>query len=440
MMMRGVVAIVGRPNVGKSSLFNRIIGDRLSITDDASGITRDRIYGRTSWLNQEFSVIDTGGIILKDEPFSKEIRAQATLAIDEADVIVLVVDTRCGITDEDRDVVNILNHSKKKYIVAANKMDDVSLQENIYEFYSFGCDTVIGISTLHGIGIGDLLDEIVNNLPEKKQKEYEEGTIKFCLIGQPNVGKSSLTNAIIGDNRVIVSDIPGTTRDAIDTTFTKDGKKYVVIDTAGIRKQGKIYENAEKYSYLRAMSAIERCDIAVIVLDGTNEISEQDKRIAGYAREYNRALIIVVNKWDIVNKDDKTMQKYIEKVHTQFQFMDFAPVIFTSALKNERVHTLLEKIEEVYENFNRHVQTSILNDVLLDAVLINQPPVFNGNRLSISYATQSDVMPPTFVLFVNSEKHMHFSYLRYLENSIRNAFNFEGSPIKFVLRKKDSEF
>lgn len=438
--MRGVVAIVGRPNVGKSSLFNRIIGERMSITDDASGITRDRIYGRTSWLNQEFRVIDTGGIILKDEPFSKEIRAQATLAIDEADVIVLVVDARCGITEEDKDVVNILNHSKKKYIVAANKMDDVSLQENIYEFYSFGCETVIGISSLHGIGIGDLLDEIIKNLPEKKQKEYEEGTIKFCLIGQPNVGKSSLTNAIIGEERVIVSDIPGTTRDAIDTTFTRDGRKFVVIDTAGIRKQGKIYENAEKYSYLRAMSAIERCDIAVIVLDGTNEISEQDKRIAGYAREYNRALIIVVNKWDIVHKDDKTMQKYIEKVHTQFQFMDFAPVVFTSALKNERVHTLLDKIETVYENFNRHVQTSVLNDVLLDAVLINQPPVFNGNRLSISYATQSDVMPPTFVLFVNSEKHMHFSYLRYLENSIRNAFDFEGSPIKFVLRKKNGEF
>ena len=438
--MRGVVAIVGRPNVGKSSLFNRIIGERMSITDDASGITRDRIYGRASWLNQEFRIIDTGGIILKDEPFSKEIRAQAELAIDEADVIVLVVDARCGITEEDKDVVNILNHSKKKYIVAANKMDDVSLQENIYEFYAFGCETVIGISSLHGIGVGDLLDEIVNSLPEKKGKEYEEGTIKFCLIGQPNVGKSSLTNAIIGDNRVIVSNIPGTTRDAIDTTFTKDGRKYVVIDTAGIRKQGKIYENAEKYSYLRAISAIERSDIAVIVLDGTSEISEQDKRIAGYAREYNRALIIAVNKWDIVKKDDKTMQKYIEMIHTQFQFMDFAPVVFTSALKNERVHTLLECILRVYENFNRRVQTSVLNDVLLDAVLINQPPVFNGNRLSISYATQSDVMPPTFVLFVNSEKHMHFSYLRYLENSIRNAFDFEGSPIKFVLRKKDSEF
>lgn len=438
--MRGVVAIVGRPNVGKSSLFNRIIGERMSITDDASGITRDRIYGRTSWLNQEFRVIDTGGIVLKDAPFSKEIRAQAELAIDEADVIILVVDSRAGITVEDQDVVNILNKSKKPYIVAANKVDDISLQDTIYEFYSFGCDQVIGVSALHGIGVGDLLDEVIKLLPEKKGKEYDPDTIKFCLIGQPNVGKSTLTNDIIGENRVIVSDIPGTTRDAIDTQFTRDGKKYVVIDTAGIRKQGKVYENAEKYSYLRAISAIERSDIAVIVLDGSQEISEQDKRIAGYAREYNRAMIIVINKWDIVKKDDKTMQKMIEKVHLEFQFMDFAPVIFTSAINNERVHTLLDMINKVYENFNRHISTSVLNDILLDAVIINQPPVFNGNRLQISYATQSDVMPPTFVLFVNSEKHMHFSYMRYLENQIRKTFDFEGAPIKFVLRKKDSEF
>ncbi len=439
-MYRGVVAIVGRPNVGKSSLFNRIIGDRLSITDDASGVTRDRIYGRTSWLNQEFSVIDTGGIILKDEPFSKEIRAQAELAIDEADVIVMVVDARCGITSEDRDVITILNHSKKPLIVAANKVDDGSLQDLIYEFYSLGVSEVIAVSALHGIGVGDLLDSVVNNLPQKGKKDYEVGTIKFCLVGQPNVGKSTLANAIVGEDRVIVSNIPGTTRDAIDTPFTRDGRRYVVIDTAGIRKQGKIYENAEKYSVLRAMSAIERCDIAIVVLDGTKEIEEQDKRIAGYAREYNRGLIIVVNKWDSVKKDDKTMKEYEEKIKNNFLFMDYAPIVFTSALNNERVHLLLDKVLEVYENFNRRVNTSVLNDVLLDAILINQPPVFNGNRLQLSYATQSDVMPPTFVLFVNSEKHMHFSYLRYLENQIRGVFSFDGCPIKFVLRKKDSEY
>ena len=435
--MRGVVAIVGRPNVGKSSLFNRIIGERLSITDDASGVTRDRIYGRTSWLDQEFSVIDTGGIILKDEPFSKEIRAQAELAIDEADVIVMVVDCRTGITTEDEDVIRILNKSKKPFIVAANKVDDHSLLENIYEFYNLGCDNVIGISALHGVGVGDLLDEVINLLPKKSKKEYEDGTIKFCLIGQPNVGKSTLVNAIVGKQRVIVSNVPGTTRDAIDTTFTLNGKKYVVIDTAGIRKQGKIYENAEKYSVLRAISAIERSDIAVVVLDGTKDVEEQDKRIAGYARDFNRGLIIVVNKWDSVQKDDKTMKKYEEKIRSHFQFMDFAPILFTSALNNERVHLLLQKIEFVYSNFARRVNTSVLNDVLMDAVLMNQPPVFNGNRLSLSYATQSDIMPPSFVLFVNSEKHMHFSYLRYLENKIRDTFEFEGSPIKFVLRKKE---
>lgn len=435
--MRGVVAIVGRPNVGKSSLFNRIIGERLSITDDASGITRDRIYGKTSWLNQEFSIIDTGGIILRDEPFSKEILAQATLAIDEADVIIMVVDARSGITNDDENVISILRKSNKPLIVAANKVDDGSLLDLTYEFYNLGVSEVIGISALHGIGIGDLLDKVIEYMPKREEKTYDESYIKFCLIGQPNVGKSTLTNTILGEERVIVSDIPGTTRDAIDTVFTRNNQKYVVIDTAGIRKQGKIYENAEKYAVIRAINAIERCDIAIVVLDGSKEVEEQDKRIAGYAREYNRALIIVVNKWDMVKKDDKTMNQYTEKIKNHFQFMDFAPIIFISALNKERVHLLLNAIDQVYENFNRRVVTSTLNDVLMDAVILNQPPIFNGNRLRLSYATQSDVMPPTFVLFVNSEQHMHFSYLRYLENKIREAFPFEGCPIKFVLRKKE---
>lgn len=435
--MRGVVAIVGRPNVGKSSLFNRIIGERLSITDDASGITRDRIYGKTSWLNQEFSIIDTGGIILRDEPFSKEILAQATLAIDEADVIVMVVDARAGIVDDDENVINILRRSNKPIIIAANKVDDVTLRDQIYEFYSFGVDEVIPISSLHGIGIGDLLDKVIELMPQKNIREYDDTYVKYCLIGQPNVGKSTLTNTVLGEERVIVSDIPGTTRDAVDTVYTRNGKKYVIIDTAGIRKQGKIYENAEKYSVLRAINAIERSDIAVIVLDGTKDVEEQDKRIAGYAREYNRGLIVVVNKWDAVNKDDKTMKAYTEKIRNQMIFMDFAPIIFVSALNKERVHHLLNAVDMVYENMNRRVQTSVLNDVLMDAILLNQPPMFNGNRLRLSYATQSDVMPPTFVLFVNSEEHMHFSYLRYLENKLREAFNFEGCPIKFVLRKKE---
>lgn len=435
--MRGVVAIVGRPNVGKSSLFNRIIGDKLSITDDASGVTRDRIYARASWLNQEFSIIDTGGIILRDEPFSKEIRAQASLAIDEADVIIFVVDARCGITSEDQDVVNILKKSDKPVVIAANKVDDGSLQDLIYDFYSLGCDDVVGISAIHGIGVGDLLDKVMELMPKKEKKDYDEGIVKFCLIGQPNVGKSTLVNTIVGENRVIVSDVAGTTRDAIDTMFVRNGETYVVIDTAGIRKQGKIYENAEKYSVLRAMQAIERCDVAVIMLDATEELSEQDKRIAGYAREYNRGLVIAVNKWDAVVKDDKTMQKLEEKIRVNFQFMDFAPIVFISAKNNERVHTLVDSVLQVYLNFNRRISTSVLNDVLQDAVLLNQPPMFNGNRLKLSYATQSDICPPTFVLFVNSEKHMHFSYQRYLENQIRDNFDFVGCPIKFQLRKKE---
>ena len=435
--MRGVVAIVGRPNVGKSSLFNRIIGDKLSITDDASGVTRDRIYARASWLNQEFSIIDTGGIILRDEPFSKEIRAQASLAIDEADVIIFVVDARCGITSEDQDVVSILNRSDKPVVIAANKVDDGSLQDLIYDFYSLGCDDVVGISAIHGIGVGDLLDKVMELMPKHEKKDYDEGIVKFCLIGQPNVGKSTLVNTIVGENRVIVSDVAGTTRDAIDTMFVRNGETYVVIDTAGIRKQGKIYENAEKYSVLRAMQAIERCDVAVIMLDATQELSEQDKRIAGYAREYNRGLVIAVNKWDAVVKDDKTMHQLEEKIRVNFQFMDFAPIVFISAKNNERVHILVDSVLQVYLNFNRRISTSVLNDVLQDAVLLNQPPMFNGNRLKLSYATQSDICPPTFVLFVNSEKHMHFSYQRYLENQIRDNFDFVGCPIKFQLRKKE---
>lgn len=435
--MRGVIAIVGRPNVGKSSLFNRIVGERLSITDDASGITRDRIYSKTSWLNQEFTVIDTGGIILKDEPFSKEIRAQAELAIDEADVIVMVVDVRTGIVSEDLDVISILQKSNKPLIVAANKVDDNVYLDQIYDFYSLGVEEVLPVSALHGIGVGDLLDRIVSLLPENRKDPYGEGVIKFCLIGQPNVGKSTLANTIIGEERTIVSEIPGTTRDAIDTVFTRNQKKYVVIDTAGIRKQGRIYENAEKYSVLRALSAIERSDIAVLILDATNEIFEQDKRIAGYARDNNRAMIIVVNKWDIVEKDDKTMQEFTQKIRNNFQFLDFAPIVFISAKANQRIHLLLDEINHVYDNFNRRVPTNILNDILMDAVLLNQPPMFNGNRIKLSYATQEDVMPPSFVLFVNNEKHMHFSYLRYLENQIRQTFEFSGCPIKFILRKKE---
>lgn len=436
-MKRGTVAIIGRPNVGKSSLFNRLSGDKLAITDDASGITRDRLYTKCEWLNQEFSIIDTGGIELKNVPFMEEIKAQAQLAIDEADVIILVTDGRVGVTNGDKDVIKILHKSKKPVIVAANKIDDVKFMDNIYEFYNLGVDDVIAVSALHGIGVGDLLDKVVELLPEKKEKRYDDA-VEFCIIGQPNVGKSSLTNAILGTERVIVSDIAGTTRDAIDSKFTRDGKNYVVIDTAGIRKQGKIYENAEKYSVLRAIKAIERSEVVLFVLDGTKEIEEQDKRIAGYAAEYNKAVIIVVNKWDAVDKDEKSMKEFTEKIRKNFLFISYAPIVFVSALKNHRIQTLFEQIKIVYENYNRRIATNVLNDIILDASIMNQAPIFNGDRIRVYYGSQVDIKPPTFVLFVNDPNYMHFSYQRYLENRFRSAFMLEGTPIKLVLRKREN--
>ena len=436
-MKRGTVAIIGRPNVGKSSLFNRLSGDKLAITDDASGITRDRLYTKCEWLNQEFSIIDTGGIELKNVPFMEEIKAQAQLAIDEADVIILVTDGRVGVTNGDKDVIKILHKSKKPVIVAANKIDDVKFMDNIYEFYNLSVDDVIAVSALHGIGVGDLLDKVVELLPEKKEKRYDDA-VEFCIIGQPNVGKSSLTNAILGTERVIVSDIAGTTRDAIDSKFTRDGKNYVVIDTAGIRKQGKIYENAEKYSVLRAIKAIERSEVVLFVLDGTKEIEEQDKRIAGYAAEYNKAVIIVVNKWDAVDKDEKSMKEFTEKIRKNFLFISYAPIVFVSALKNQRIQTLFEQIKIVYENYNRRIATNVLNDIILDASIMNQAPIFNGDRIRVYYGSQVDTKPPTFVLFVNDPNYMHFSYQRYLENRFRSAFMLEGTPIKLVLRKREN--
>lgn len=435
-MKRGIVAIVGRPNVGKSSIFNRLVQERLAITDDQPGVTRDRLYGKCEWLDQEFSVIDTGGIELKDLPFMEEIRAQANLAIDEADAILFVVDGRVGVTNEDMDVMSILHRSSKPVIVVANKIDNIELSSNIYDFYQFGLEDVIAVSALHGIGTGDLLDRLIEVLPYRKAKDYTN-IVNFALIGQPNVGKSSLTNAILGTERVIVSTIPGTTRDSIDSPFVRDGKNYVVIDTAGIRKLGKVYENSEKYSVLRALKAIERSSIVLILYDGTKPIEEQDKRIAGYALSANKAIIIVVNKWDLVEKDDKTMKEITDKIKQQFLFLNYAPVVFVSALKKQRIHLLFDVINDVYENYNRRVATNVLNEVITDATIFNPAPEFNGGRLKVFYATQVSTSPPTIVLFVNEPLYMHFSYERYLENKIREAFAFEGSPIKLILRKRE---
>ena len=434
--MAGIVAIVGRANVGKSTIFNRIVGERISIVEDVAGVTRDRIYAKASWLTKEFNVIDTGGIELENASFTAQIKMQAEIAIEEADLIVFVVNGREGLTREDEYVARLLQKSKKPILLAVNKIDDQRFKDDIYEFYALGVGDPIPVSGAHGIGIGDLLDQIIKNLDvqEESQKEDE---ISFSIIGRPNVGKSSLTNAILGEERVIVSDIEGTTRDAIDTAFVKDGQKYRVVDTAGMRKKGKIYENIEKYSILRALTSIEKSDVILVVIDGETGIREQDKHVAGYAHEAGKGVIIVYNKWDLVDKDEKTMQKKEKEIREQFKYLDYARIIFTSAKTGQRVEQLFPLIQESYNNCRKRVQTSVLNDVLVDAQLINPTTTFNGGRLKIFYANQVSICPPTFVLFANDPQYLHFSYKRYLENRLREAFGFEGTPIHIICRKRD---
>jgi len=435
--MLPTVAIVGRPNVGKSTLFNRIIGSRLSITDDEPGITRDRIYSKGEWLTKEFNIIDTGGIDFGDTPFIHEIKSQAEIAIEEADLIVFICDIRSGVTDEDMTIARILYKAKTPVIIALNKADDVSFTDTMYEFYALGLGDPVPISSKHGIGIGDLLDRVINEMPVVEEVEYEEDRIKMCLIGRPNVGKSSLTNSLLGQNRVIVSEIEGTTRDSIDSLFTYEEQDYVVIDTAGLRKKGKVYENAEKYSVLRALSAIDRSDICLILIDAETGIREQDKKIAGYAVDAGKAIVIVVNKWDTVEKDNRTMNLWEKELRSHFQFITYAPIVYLSALTKQRVKTLFPVIKGVFENYSRRVQTSVLNDVITDALYVNPPKKHNGGLLRVYYATQVASKPPTFILFVNEEEIMHFSYKRYLMNRLRESFNFEGTTIKVILRKRD---
>lgn len=439
-MARPVVAIVGRPNVGKSTIFNRLIGDRLAIVEDKPGITRDRIYGISDWNGKGFSVIDTGGIEIDgDDMMLKSIRMQAELAIEEADVIVFMCDAKTGITLADEEVAQMLFRSGKPIVLAINKVDNIKKIEDTYEFYSLGFGDPIGISGSHGTGIGDLLDAIVNNLPELVEEEYDDDVIKVALIGRPNVGKSSLVNAILGEERVIVSDVPGTTRDAIDTPFERDGQRYVIIDTAGMRKRGKVYENTEKYSVMRAMKAIERADVVLVVVNIEEGIIEQDKHIAGYAYEAGKASVFVVNKWDVVEKDDKTMKNFETKIRDHFLFMTYAPIVFLSALTKQRLQKLLPVVQHVAQQHSLRVPTHVLNDVVSDAVASNAPPTDKGRRLRINYATQVATKPPTFVIFANDPDMMHFSYERYLENKIRAAFNFEGTPIRIFTRRKSDE-
>ncbi len=435
-MVKPVIAIVGRPNVGKSTIFNRIVGERISIVEDIPGVTRDRIYSSAEWLSHDFNIIDTGGIDIGDEPFLEQIRQQAEIAIREADVIIFLTNGREGVTSADEEVAKILYRAKKPVVLAVNKIDNPEMRDLIYDFYALGFGEPYPISGSHGLGLGDLLDAAAKHFPSQDENDYDDDVIKFSLIGRPNVGKSSLVNAMLGEERVIVSDIAGTTRDAIDSMVTVNGERYVIIDTAGMRKRGKVYETTEKYSVLRALRAIERSDVVLVVINAEEGIIEQDKKIAGYAHEAGRAVVIVVNKWDAVEKDEKTMKEFEEKIRAHFLFLDYAPIVFLSAKTKKRIHTLIPMINKASENHSMRVDTSVLNDIIMDAVAMNPTPTDNGKRLKIYYTTQVSVKPPTFVVFVNDPELMHFSYQRFIENRIREAFGFEGTPIKIFARER----
>ena len=434
-MKRGIVAIVGKPNVGKSSLFNRIIGEKKSIVYDEPGVTRDRIYALANWLTREFNIIDTGGIEIENRPFQESIRAQAEIAIDEADVIVFLCDGRSELSDDDYLIAKIIKKTNKPIILAVNKIDNLDMIHSLGDFYALGLGEPLPVSGEHGIGIGDLLDKIVNKLPKKEDKTYDDA-ITFSIIGRPNVGKSSLSNAILNKERVIVSNNEGTTRDSIDTRFTRDNQDYVVIDTAGLKKRGKIFESVDKYSMLRALGSIDRSEIVLLVLDAETGIQEQDKHIVGYAVEAKKAIIIVVNKWDTVERSQNAQSDFEKKVRKEFQFLDYAPIVFVSAKNKTKIDNIFKAINKVHLAYDSHVQTSILNDVIQDAQTMNPAPEFNKGRLRIYFANQASSQPPSFVMFVNKPKYAHFSYIRYIENRLRETFDLDGTPIEIVLREK----
>lgn len=432
-----IVAVVGRPNVGKSTLFNRIAGERISIVEDTPGVTRDRIYAHAEWLGKHFSMIDTGGIEISDQPLLTQIRQQAEIAIDEADVIIFVADVENGVTDADEQVARILYRSNKPVVLAVNKVDNPERRSDIYDYYSLGLGEPYAVSSVHGIGMGDLLDAVIKEFPDNAAND-EDDSIHFSFIGRPNVGKSSLVNAILGENRVIVSNVAGTTRDAINTQFeTADGQKFTMVDTAGIRKKGKIYENTERYSLMRSMRAIDDSDVVLVVLNAEEGIRELDKHIAGYAHEAGCGVIIVVNKLDTLKeKDHRTMTDFTNLIRQEFQYLSYAPIIFVSAKTKQRLNQLPGLIEEVYQHHRQRIQSAVLNDVLMDAIAANPTPTQNGRRLRVYYGTQVATEPPTFVIFVNDPELMHFSYERYLENQIRKAFDFSGTPIHLIKRQR----
>lgn len=430
------IAIVGRPNVGKSTIFNRVVGDRISIVQDEPGVTRDRIYAQGEWLGKQLNVIDTGGIEFNDQDFMTQIRLQAEIAMEEADVIIMMTNVREGVTKTDSQIASMLRKTDKPVVLAVNKVDNPEQRAEIYDFYSLGLGDPYPISGSHGLGIGDILEEVFHLAPDDIENDDDDDTISFALIGRPNVGKSSLVNAILGENRVIVSNVAGTTRDAIDTSFEDNDKVFKIIDTAGIRKRGKVYEATEKYSVMRAMRAIERAQVCLVVLNAEEGIRDQDKTIAGYAHEAGRGIIIVVNKWDALEKDNHTMKKFTDDIRREFQFIDYAPIIFVSAETKQRLTQLPEMIAHVHGNFNRRVQSSLLNEVLVDAIRINPAPSDKGRKLRIYYLTQVKSAPPTFVAFVNDDELMHFSYERFLSNQIRKSFDFLGTPIQIITRNR----
>lgn len=438
MKLNPTVAIVGRPNVGKSTLFNKIIGRRISIVDDTPGVTRDRIYADTEWLGKGFTLIDTGGI----EKYNKDtihyqVKLQAKEAIEAADVIIFLVDAREGLTAADKEVADILRISGKPIVLVANKVDNFNdIPDGIYDFYSLGFGEPIMVSAALALNIGDLLDKLIEYFPEARSIEYDDEIIKIAVVGRPNVGKSSIINSILGEERTIVSDIPGTTRDAIDTPFEKDGKKYVFIDTAGIRRKSKVTEDIEYYSVVRGFKAIKRADLALLIIDALEGVTEQDKRIAGAVHDAGKASIIVVSKWDLIEKDHTTYEKCSKEIKDSLLFLKYAPVVFVSAKTGKRVNKIMEMIDNISEQYSIRVKTGVLNRIITDATDAVEPPIFKGRRLKIYYATQSSTKPPVFTFFVNDPKLLHFSYKRYLENQIRNYFGFEGTPVIFNFKKR----
>ncbi|MCI9233359.1 MAG: ribosome biogenesis GTPase Der [Bacilli bacterium] len=437
-MRKPVVALLGRPNVGKSTIFNRLVGKKISIIEDTPGITRDRIYGTVNHNNTSFHLIDTGGIDIETEGFNTDIKSQAELAIDEADIILFVVDGKEGLTSNDLVVRDMLRKSKKTVYVVINKTDSKFYKEHEYDFYELGFEHYFPVSGEQNLGIYDLLEEITKNFHFMEEVSNEKA-IHFSVIGRPNVGKSSLVNALLNEERVIVSNIAGTTRDAIDTPFTYHGEEFVVIDTAGMRKKGKVYESVEKYSLLRSMKAIDRSDVCLIVLDASTGIIEHDKHIAGYALEAGKAVILVVNKWDTIEDKDMAMKNFTKELKSEFQFMTYAPIVFLSALTKKRIHTLMPEIKRVYENSKREIKTNLLNDVMNDAYALNLPPSYKGKRLKIYFCHQASTCPPTFNIQVNNKGLVHFSYERYLENKIRESFDFEGTPIVIQFKNKGEQ-